>query len=82
MKIDTRITATHISMFSALFVCWQASGFQNPFSVCRKKLMSFSKIASTATYHKCIKQLDDYGYIRYEPSFHPTKGSQVHWPTA
>jgi hypothetical protein len=79
MTNDKRITATHLSLVGALIVCWQASGFRNPFSACRKPLMAFSKIASTATYHKCIKQLNDYGYIRYKPSYHPVRGSQIHW---
>jgi hypothetical protein len=44
--------------------------------------MAFSKVASIATYHKCIKELDEYGYIRYQPSYHPKLGSQVYWPVA
>jgi hypothetical protein len=77
---DNRIMATHISLFSALFVCWQQGGFKNPFAVTRKKLMAFSGIASIATYHKCIRELDEFGYIRYQPSYHPIKGSLVWWP--
>lgn len=55
MGADSRIFATHVSLFTALFVCWQHSGFANPFAVTRKKLMAYSRIASIATYHKCIK---------------------------
>lgn len=40
--------------------------------------MRVSKIASFATYHKCIKDLDAKGYIKYEPSYNPFKGSLVH----
>jgi len=76
---DKRITATHLGLLSALFICWQASGFNNPFSVNRKTLMGFSRIASTATYHKYIKQLDKFGYISYRPSYHPVKGSSIEW---
>ncbi|HEY9002070.1 MAG TPA: hypothetical protein VIM89_12005 [Mucilaginibacter sp.] len=43
-------------------------------------LMDYSRIASKATYHKCIRDLDGYGYIRYQPSYHPKKGSLVYWP--
>jgi hypothetical protein len=39
--------------------------------------MAYSKIASIATYHKCIKKLDEYGYISYKPSYHPRLGSQI-----
>ena len=39
--------------------------------------MRVSKICSNATYHKCIKELNDYGYLEYIPSFNPYKGSLV-----
>ncbi|MGF7077040.1 hypothetical protein [Mucilaginibacter sp. 3215] len=81
MSVDGRLNTTHISLFSALFVQWQRGGFKSPFSVTRKTLMAFSRIASIATYHKCIKELGEYGYIRYQPSYHPKLGSQVYWPS-
>lgn len=80
MSADSRILATHVSLFAGLFVCWQRSGFENPFSVNRKTLMAYSRIASVATYHKCIRELDEFGYIRYQPSYHPTRGSLIYWP--
>ncbi|OOQ57881.1 hypothetical protein [Mucilaginibacter pedocola] len=80
MAKDERLNATHISLFTGLFVHWQRNGFTSPFAVTRKGLMGYSKIASIATYHKCIRELDAYGYIRYQPSYHPKLGSQVHWP--
>jgi len=79
MRRDPRLLATLISLFTALFVCRQRRGFVQPFSVNRKELMVLSKIASNATYHKCIKNLDDYGYIHYQPSFHPKVGSLIYW---
>jgi hypothetical protein len=81
MEKDNRLLPTHLSLFTGLFVCWQRNGFDCPFSVTRKTLMAFSKVASIATYHKCIKELDEYGYIRYEPSYHPKLGSPVYWPS-
>ena len=80
MGKDQRVIASHVSLFTALFIQWQRSDFRSPFSVTRKELMAYSKIASTATYHKCIWELDEYGYIRYQPSFHPGKGSLIYWP--
>jgi hypothetical protein len=80
MEKDDRLLTTHLSLFTGLFVCWQRNGFISPYSVTRKTLMAFSKVASIATYHKCIKELDEYGYIRYQPSYHPKLGSQVYWP--
>jgi hypothetical protein len=80
MSRDERLNATHISLFTGLFIHWQRNGFASPFAVTRKGLMGYSKIASIATYHKCIRELDAYGYIRYQLSFHPKLGSQVYWP--
>lgn len=80
MRSDGRLNATHVSLFTALFVHWQRNGFASPFAVTRRELMAFSKIASIATYHKCIQELDAFGYIRYQPSYHPKLGSQVYWP--
>lgn len=80
MGTDGRMLATHVSLFTGLFVCWQRSGFQMPFTITRKTLMAYSRIASIATYHKCIKELDEYGYIRYQPSYNPRLGSLVWLP--
>ena len=80
MGKDRRLMATHISLFTALFVQWQHNDFISPFQVTRKELMAHSRIASIATYHKCIRELDEYRYIRYYPSYHPVKGSLVDWP--
>ncbi|SEM70008.1 hypothetical protein SAMN05192574_101515 [Mucilaginibacter gossypiicola] len=79
MEKDNRLLPTHLSLFTGLFVCWQRNGFISPFSVTRKILMAFSKIASIATYHKCIRELNECGYIRYQPSYHPKQGSLVYW---
>ena len=40
--------------------------------------MRISKISAKATYHKCIKDLHNFGYIQYLPSFNPFKGSLVY----
>jgi hypothetical protein len=77
---DSRLVATHVSLFTALFICWQRDGFVSPFAISRKTLMAFSRIASIATYHKCIRELDEYGYIRYQPSYRPRLGSLAWWP--
>lgn len=56
---DTSLLATHISLFTAMFVCWQFNEYVTPFRVNRRQLMAFGKIASIATYHKCIKESPD-----------------------
>lgn len=74
---DVQLTTTHIGVCTALAVLWIDTGFSNPFRTSRKKLMSAARIKSTATYHKIIGDLASLNYLRYEPSYHPTKGSQV-----
>jgi hypothetical protein len=39
--------------------------------------MKGSKIASNATYHKCIKDLQRLGYLDYNPSFNPYSGTSI-----
>jgi hypothetical protein len=40
--------------------------------------MSACKIGSANTYTKCLKELDEWNYIKYIPSHNPYKGSQIH----
>jgi hypothetical protein len=79
MKKDPHLFISHSSLYNALFICLQQNGGITPFSVNRRILMSYSNIASTATYHKCIKKLVELGYIKYSPSYHPIKGSLISW---
>ncbi len=74
---DERLNPTHISMYVSLFQFWNACRFQNPISISRNELMKVSKICSKATYHKCMKELNDFGYLQYKPSYNPFKGSLV-----
>lgn len=76
-SVDTRLSATHISMYMSLFQFWNFNRFKNPISISRSEIMKISKISAIATYHKCIKELNAFGYIIYEPSFNPFKGSMV-----
>lgn len=75
---DDRLNPTHISMYVSLFQFWNASRFQNPISISRNELMKVSKISAKATYHKCMKELNDFGYLQYRPSYNPFKGSLVY----
>jgi len=74
---DDRINLSHISLYIGLLVHWQESEFQNPISVSRKQLMSIGRIKSKATYHKCIRELHEFGYIKYEPTYNPYTASSI-----
>jgi hypothetical protein len=74
---DANLTTTHIGVCAALAVAWAASGFRNPFSISRRRLMSSAKIKSTSTYHRIISDLKSLKYIEYNTSYHPIEGSAV-----
>lgn len=74
---DNRLHASHVSMYMTLFHFWNASYFRETFYINRAEVMQLSKIGSTSTYHRCIRQLEHWGYIRYQPSHNPLKGSRV-----
>ena len=74
---DKTLNPTHISLYIALFQFWNCNRFKNPISISRDELMRISKISSKATYHKCLRNLHELGYINYQPSFNPFKGSHV-----
>ena len=74
---DDRLYPSHISMYVALFQLWSSNHFQNSFRISREEVMKLSKLKSIATYHKCIKELCDAGFIIYLPSYDSYKGSLI-----
>ena len=75
---DYRLNATHISLYMAMFQYWNLNRFRNPISISRNELMEISKISGRATYHKVIRELHNFGYIKYEPSYNSYRGSLVY----
>jgi len=75
---DQRISPWHISMYLSLFQIWNSTRFKKEISIRRDELMSLSKIGSTNTYSKCLKQLNDWGYLKYHPSKSRFIASKVH----
>ena len=77
VSTDFDLNPTHISLYMAIFQLWNQNRFQNPICISRDELMRVSKIASYATYHKCIKELDERNFVKYMPSYNPFKGSTL-----
>ena len=75
MHADSRITVWHLVLYVTLVCHWELQDFQTPFSITRRQVMRLSHIGSIPTYHKYLKDLIGFGYIRYESSFHPVQGS-------
>jgi hypothetical protein len=74
---DHRIGASHVAVYMALFQQWCINECRNPVSITRAIIMQAAKIRRTA-YHKVMKDLNEYGYIKYLPSYHPVLGSLVY----
>ena len=74
---DYDLNPTHVSLYIALFQFWNLNRFENPISITRDEVMRISKICSKATYHKCMRELHEKGYVIYEPSYNPFRGSLV-----
>jgi len=74
---EKKLNPTHISLYLALFQCWNVNRFKNPTGISRDEIMNASKINSNATYHKCMKDLQTLGFIEYLPTYNPHSSSNV-----
>jgi len=74
---DSRLNPTHISLYMSLFQFWNINRFPTIFFIHREEVMQMAKIGSKATYHRCLRNLDNWKYILYMPSHNPYKGSQI-----
>ncbi len=75
---DHRISITHIGIYAALLQYWKDHDFKNPIEVYSYEIKRIAKISASYTYHKTIKDLNAYGYIKYEPSFNRKRGSRIY----
>lgn len=77
MTEDKRVTVWHISLYVTILSLWQQCGFTKEVKISRKKLMTKAHFGSITTYHKCVKQLHDFGYIIYQPTYDCYTGSVI-----
>ncbi|QJD95930.1 hypothetical protein HH214_08605 [Mucilaginibacter robiniae] len=74
---DRRITVWHISLYLGILHLWQQSGCPPQVRISRELLMRKARFKSITTYHKYIRELCDFGYIRYMPTYDVYTGSAV-----
>ena len=74
---DVRIGDTHICLYMALVHERNVSSLDNPVYIKRGTLMKNARI-SRKTYNKRMNELQEYGYIKYEPSSNPFISSKVY----
>ena len=77
VKNDPRIGITHIGLFATLLEYWQSQGFPRPLCAYAHEIMPMAKILASTTYHRCIRDLHDFGYIIYEPSYKRNQRSRI-----
>jgi hypothetical protein len=77
-KDDGRISAVHIALYLALIQKSLAFENNKEIKVSRQEIMCLAKISSRQTYNKRIRELQEFGYIKYYPSFHQTAGAIIH----
>ena len=78
IKKDGRIGITHIGIYAALLQHWQENDCANPLCAYSHEIMRIAKISGSNTYHKSVRDLHAFGYIRYEPSFKRNQRSKVY----
>jgi hypothetical protein len=76
---DFRISTTHIAIYVALLQFRIDKGFINPVQAYSSEITDLAKISSPKTYHKCIRELDAYGYIIYVPTRNKNKRSKIYF---
>ena len=74
---DKRMSSYHISLYFSLFQQWNADRFGQQFVITRTETMEISRLGSVNTYARCMKELSEWGYIRYIPSSNLHSGSRV-----
>jgi hypothetical protein len=78
MREDDRIKTQHFALYMTLFQEWNLNYFRNPVKIKRADVMQQAGIGTANFYTKTMKELAEWGYIRYEPSYDPREGSRVY----
>jgi len=75
---DPRIGTSHISLYCALLDAFECGHLADgSIFLVSKQMMKKAKIFGLATYHGCLKDLHDFDYIIYKPSYNHRKKSKV-----
>ncbi|PSL28122.1 hypothetical protein [Chitinophaga ginsengisoli] len=72
-----RLRANDISLYMALFQLWNLEHFPVSLMVNRSLVVRLCGIGSLHTYIQCLKRLDSFGLLTYEPSERPFQQSVI-----
>ena len=74
---DPRISSRHVSLYVSIFQFWIKKECESSLELFSKEVMGLCKISASSTYHKTIRELHEFGYIQYVPSFNHNKRSLI-----
>lgn len=74
---DPDLNVWHLAILTAVLNLGYKQGQRRRINVSRSRIMALSHINTLPTYHKYFKQLQDFGYIKYRPSYHPGYKSEI-----
>jgi len=77
IQSDFRIGKTHIAIYFAILYQWERAGNPVPLKVFSREIMNIAKIEACSTYHRCLKDLDNFGYLQYQPSYKKNDPSKL-----
>jgi len=65
---DPRVKPGHLGLYTALLAACIRAGSTNPFSISRSSIMRQAKMSSRSTYNQMMRDLMQFGFIRYLPA--------------
>ncbi len=68
----------HLSLFLAILHFSYMQNSIDTVSVFSRELRKQVKICSVRNYYSCMKDLKEFGYIKYVPSFSPSEASSIY----
>ncbi|APS38602.1 hypothetical protein [Salegentibacter sp. T436] len=74
---DENISSSHRSLYLAFFEIWNQKRFPKTIRINSKQVMALAKIRSRTTYHKLLRDLNNWGYLQYRPTTSPHMGSLI-----
>lgn len=78
---DSELNVWHLAILAAILNLGYRQGQRCRINVSRSRIMALSHINTLPTYHKYMKELQNFGYINYKPSYHPGYRSEIELST-
>ncbi|MES2331300.1 MAG: hypothetical protein V4539_16980 [Bacteroidota bacterium] len=77
IKDDGRFSVYHISLYIAIMHYQIERNWQNPVSIHREQVVAKTRMCRRK-FNRCMKELVEFGYFKYEPSLRPGHPGKVY----